>query len=417
MKQKDIKKIVIINHTFVNEKTWKRWRLLAQSHPDMDVTLIGPDKWIWQSFSLDEECVGRRYDDGNFHVVPVRIETKNYISWTSKEMLHVIQNLAPDLVYHVGSHLQPSLKQCLFLVGKKMPNTKMVTFSMRGPNNDVLFKGKTSLIKRLGRIVLFTPKVILVNKYSDAVICHYPDAMASFRKEGYKKPIYMCTQVGVDHDIYHPDEVARKTIREKYHLGDAYVFGTAVRFDPRKGLDDIIDAFPIEGNWKCLIIGCGTKEQNEHVKQKISDRGLVDKIILTGFVEKTDMPAYWNAIDCAIHTPWSGTWVETFSLALVEAMITGKPVIGSDSGSVPYQIGNQGIIVPEHNVTALREKIEWVLNNQKAASEIGEKMRWRAEHCFEIRHLNDCLYNIFMDIINDVYDENKVDMATYLVKE
>ena len=415
MKQTDMKKIVVINHTFVMEKSRKRWKLLAQSHPDMDVTLICPDKWIRRSFAFDEEFVGRRDEEGNFHVVPVRIETKDYVSWTSEEMVHLIRNMSPDLVYHVGSHLQPSLKQCLNLVGKKMPNTKMVTFSMRGPNNDILYKGKTSLIKRLGRIVLFTPKVYLVNKYSDAVICHYPDAMASFRKEGYKKPIYMCTQVGVDHDLFFPDENKRRLIRDKYQLGDSYVFGSAVRFDPRKGLDDIINALPIEGNWKCLIMGRGTEEQNEYVRQRVKERKLEDKIILTGYVERTDMPSYWNAVDCAIHTPRTGTWTETFSLTLVEAMITGLPVIGSTSGSVPYQLGPEGIIVEEQNVAALHDKIVWVLENRDEAKIIGNKMRMRAEQCFEIRHLNECLYHIFIDIMNEVYDKNKIDMSEYLV--
>ncbi len=407
-------KIVVINHTFVIEKLWKRWQLLAQSHLDLDVTLICPDKWVRRSFSFDELFEGKRYDDNNFHVIPVHIETKDYVSWTSEEMLQVIQNLAPDLVYHVGSHLQPSLMQCLLYVGKKMPRTKMVTFSMRGPNNDILYKGKTSLIKRLGRIVLFTPKVYLVNKYSDAVVCHYPDAMVSFRKEGYKKPIYMCTQVGVDHDYFYPDSNKRRAIRDKYQLGDSYVFGTAVRFDPRKGLDDIIDALPSEGNWKCLIMGRGTNEQNDYVRKRIRERNLEDKIILTGYVERTDMPSYWNAVDCAIHTPRTGTWTETFSLTLVEAMITGLPVIGSTSGSVPYQLGPEGIIVEEQNVDALHDKIVWALDNRDEAKIIGNKMRNRAERCFEIRHLNECLYNIFMDIINGVYDEGKIDMSKYL---
>ena len=251
-------RIVVINHTFVIEKLWKRWQLLAQCHNDIDITLICPDKWIRRSFSYDEFFEGKKYEKDNFHVVPVRIQTKDYTSWTSDEMLTVIKALQPDIVYHIGSHLQPSLMQCLKFVKKEMPNTRTMTFSMRGPNNDICYKGKTSLIKRLGRILLFTPKVYLVNKYSDAVICHYPDAMASFRKEGYKKPIYMCTQVGVDHDVFFPDKYKRELIREKYQLGDSYVFGSAVRFDPRKGLDDIINALPIEGNWKCLIMGRGT---------------------------------------------------------------------------------------------------------------------------------------------------------------
>lgn len=415
--QNRVYKIVLINHTFVIEKLWKRWQLLASNHPDLDVTLICPSKWVRSTFSFDELFEGKRFDEDNFHVVPVKIQTKDYSTWTSSEMLEYIKELQPDLVYHIGSHLQPSLIQCLEFVHKEMPHTKMVLFSMRGPNNDIIFKGKTSLIKRLGRIVLFTPYVLKVNKYSDAVVCHYPDALRSFRKEGYKKPIYMCTQVGVDHDYFHPDEQSRSLIREKYNLGDSFVFGTAVRFDPRKGLDDIIDAFPEDGNWKCLIMGRGTDEQNDHVRKRIIDRGLDKKIILTGYIERAEMPAFWNGIDCAIHTPRTGSWTETFSLSLVEAMITGKPVIGSSSGSVPYQLGPDGIIVPEHDIFELNAKIKWVLNNSEQTEIIGQRLRQRAETCFEIRHLNDCIYRIFLDIIHGLYDKFKVDMTSFLVDE
>lgn len=42
-------------------------------------------------------------------------------------------------------------------------------------------------------------------------------------------------------------------------------------------------------------------------------------------------------------------------------------------------------------------------------------MKWRAEHCFSTHHLNDCIYDIFMDIINGTFDPNKVDQAQYKV--
>ena len=225
----------------------------------------------------------------------------------------------------------------------------------------------------------------------------------------------MCTQVGVDTDIYKPNSVYREEIREKYDLGNSYVFGSATRFTADKGLDDIIEALPKEGDWKYLMMGGGLKVDEERLKQHIKNRGLEDKIIMTGRINQSDMLKYWNAVDCALHTPRTADWVETFSLALVQAMATGIPVIGSDSGSVPYQLGPDSIIVKEREPQAFREKLLWVLNNQSAAKEIGTKMRWRAEHCFSTQHLNDCIYDIFVDIINGIYDEAKIDQAQYKV--
>jgi len=144
---------------------------------------------------------------------------------------------------------------------------------------------------------------------------------------------------------------------------------------------------------------------------------LEDKIILTGFIDNwTDMAEHWNALDCAVHTPLTTLrWEETFSLALVQAMITGLPVIGSSSGSVPYQIGPDGIIVEERNITAIREQMLRMMNSAEDRKQIGSAMRKRALECFSIYHLDELFYLTVQDIVNGVYDEEKTDMARYPV--
>lgn len=163
------------------------------------------------------------------------------------------------------------------------------------------------------------------------------------------------------------------------------------------------------------MIGGGLESDENRLLQHLKARKIENKVIMTGHISQQEMPKYWNAMDCALHTPRTADWIETFSVALVQAMATGLPVIGSDSGSVPYQLGPDALIVKERDTVALKDKILWVLNNQEEAKNIGFKMKWRAEHCFSTRHLNDCIYDIFMDIINDTFDPNKIDQAQYKV--
>ncbi|UKI39499.1 MAG: glycosyltransferase [Alistipes putredinis] len=134
---------------------------------------------------------------------------------------------------------------------------------------------------------------------------------------------------------------------------------------------------------------------------------------MTGFVDWYDMAKYWNAVDCAVHVPrTTPKWVETFSLAAVQPQITKKPVIGNTSGSVPYQIGFENMIVPEGDIDALRQKLIEMMNNPNQAREIGMKMYERSHNSFEIRHLNELFYQTIQDIVKGVYDENKIDMAS-----
>ena len=144
-----------------------------------------------------------------------------------------------------------------------------------------------------------------------------------------------------------------------------------------------------------------------------------DKVIETGFIDWFEIAKYWNAIDCAIHVPLTtNDWVETFSLAVIQPMITKKPIIGDNSGSVPYQIGFDDMIVSEGDVKALHDKIMWVLNNKDKAPQIAEKMYKRTMKSFEVKHLNDMFYEtIVYDVIPGKYDINKFDMTNYTPKK
>ena len=296
---------------------------------------------------------------------------------------------------------------------------------MRGPAFDVnsflKYKGLSGFFRRRLVYYHYAKWVLsLFNKNIDAVFCHYPDAVECFKKEGYRGPIYMQTQVGVNPEFFHEDKGARKKIREKYCIKEEdFVFGSATRFSVNKGVDDVLNALPADGEWKYLLMGSGREDEIQRIKRLIEKRGLSEKVIMTGFISLTDMPDYWNAIDCAFHVPKTSLgWVETFSIALVQAMITKKPVIASDSGSVPYQVGPEGIIIHEGCVEEIRNRIEWVLGHKAEAKEIGELMYKRAYNCFNTNQLNALFHDtVVQDIMNRTFDETKSDMTKWAFYE
>lgn len=418
-------KIVIINHTFQKPEFAKRWKALAGQHTDLDVTLLAPADWEWGkektlTYGHVDNIHGTTVDTGNFHIHLIDTKRNKMGEWTSVLLEKEISEIHPDVVYFIGGHTAAPMMQ-LYKIREKLHYDKMkiMAFSMRGHTPTIDFKSSEAGIKKyintIGKYIILGPRLKKTNRYCDAIFCHYPAALKAFREEGYTKPIYMQTQVGVDPDVFGPNRESRRRIREKYHLGDAFVFGSASRFHYSKGLSEIIQALPKEGNWKYLMMGWGRDDEVEVIKAQIAQRGLEDKILLTGYIDNwVDMAEHWNALDCAIHTPLTTLrWEETFSLALVQAMITGLPVIGSSSGSVPYQIGPKGIIIPEGNVEALRKQMTFLMDYPEECRRIGENMRLRAMDCFNIYHLNELFYLTLQDIMNDVYDEAKVNMAEF----
>lgn len=420
-------KIIIINHSFQKPEFYKRWKVLAEQHRDLDVTLLAPMEWEWGkekqlTYGHIDNVKGNPVDTANFHIHLIDTKRDWMGEWSSKRLEEEIRTINPEITYFIGGHTAAPLMKIIDIRKKyHMDNMKVIAFSMRGHTPTIDFKkseyGLKKYVNTLGKQLILGPRLRKFNRYCDAVFCHYPDALEAFKNDGYNGPIYMQTQVGVDPDIFGPNQDSRKKIREKYNLGDAFVFGSASRFHYSKGLSEIIKALPAEGNWKYLMMGWGRNDEVEIIKKQIAERGFQNKIILTGYIENwLDMAEHWNALDCAVHTPLTTLrWEETFSLALVQAMITGLPVIGSNSGSVPYQIGTEGIIVPEGDIGALQEQMLEMMNLPEDRKRIGTAMRKRAMESFNIYHLNELFYLTIQDIVREVYDERKVNMAEYII--
>ncbi len=418
-------KIVIINHTFQKPEFYKRWKCLAEKYSDLDVTLLAPGNWKWGkeknlTYGHIDEIKGKMIEEERFRIHLIDTNDAVMGEYRSERMIEEIVNIKPDIVYFIGGYTAAPLMQIIDAKKKyHLNDMKIMAFTMRGHTPTIGVKweepGVKKFINYAGKVVLLGPRYRKFKKHCDAVFCHYPDARDAFIKEGYKKPIYMQTQVGVDPDVFYPDEEARRRIREKYNIGDAYLFGSASRFHYSKGLSEVIRALPKEGNWKYLVMGWGRDDEVEAVKKEVAERGLEDKIIFTGFIDNwKDMSEHWNALDCAIHFPMTTSkWEETFSLALVQAMITGLPVLASSSGSVPYQVGEEGIIIPEKNVEKLHEQMVRMMENPEEGKKIGAKMRERALNCFSIYHLNDLFYETIKDVADGIYDEKKTDMANW----
>ena len=67
---------------------------------------------------------------------------------------------------------------------------------------------------------------------------------------------------------------------------------------------------------------------------------------------------------------------------LIEAMACGVPVIGSDSGEIPYVIGPAGVIVPEADTSAWTKAIDALLQDATARRDYAAKGLARARERF-----------------------------------
>lgn len=161
-------------------------------------------------------------------------------------------------------------------------------------------------------------------------------------QEKYQRNLGLKTRV-----IYNPKSFVskRKTdIRQQ-------CFITCGRVEAEKGYDDLIEAFykfnEYNKDWKLLIIGGGSLK--EKLEQKIQEKKLGDKAIITGYVHNVSELLLQGSI-FMMTSRWEG-----FPMSVTEALETGLPIIAYGIPAMEPLVtdGMEGRIVPAFDNEAL----------------------------------------------------------------
>lgn len=92
---------------------------------------------------------------------------------------------------------------------------------------------------------------------------------------------------------------------------------------------------------------------------------------------------------------------EGIPVAIMEALAQGLPVISTYHSGIPELIedGVSGLLVPERNIDALAEKLEYLIQHPEIWPTMGRAGRKRVEENFNIDKLNDQLVKIYQMIL------------------
>src|SRR2546425_9780149 len=78
------------------------------------------------------------------------------------------------------------------------------------------------------------------------------------------------------------------------------------------------------------------------IRDQAARRGLTVRLL--GFLPPDELAAAYNAATCLVHA----CAVETFGLAIAEAMACGRPVVAVGGGGLPEGLGGTGGLPPPH---------------------------------------------------------------------
>jgi glycosyltransferase involved in cell wall biosynthesis len=204
-------------------------------------------------------------------------------------------------------------------------------------------------------------------------IAFTPAAASIFRKNGFEEIATIPPEV--DTGIFLPHRRMQPR---------PWTVGYAGRFHAGKGIDILIRSLAqLPPDVRLLLIGSGPQEAG---LRGLSDTlGVSSRIDWQTHVPHEEMPQQLARMDTLVLPSRTGVfWKEQFGRVLVEAMASGVPVVGSDSGEIPHVIGDAGIVVPEGDPRALADALLRLRGDEGLRRGFIAKGLARAERLFSI---------------------------------
>lgn len=250
---------------------------------------------------------------------------------------------------------------------------------------------------------------------------YYPERLK--RRLAYRMASRLSTMVAVSHDLkrfivrevgVHPDRIrviyngvdARGPVgselveRCRQELGLACsekVVGTVGSLYPVKGHRYLLEAagqvlkeYP---RVTFLVIGHG--QLQAPLEAEARRRGYGDRVRFLGF--RRDVPVLLDLIDVFVSSSLS----EGLSIAVLEAMAAGKPVVATDVGGNGEVVvdGETGFLVPARNAQDLAARLISLLKDGERAAEFGRRGRLRAREHFSLTSMANQYASLYEDCL------------------
>ena len=196
-------------------------------------------------------------------------------------------------------------------------------------------------------------------------------AAAVWRAKGYNGPLDVVPQFGIDPELFQPTS-------DDKNPDQPFTFGYIGRLVPEKGILDLLHALSLldDIHWHLRIVGSGP--QKADFIQQAEKLGINERLTFVDWVPSTQMPAQYAHLDALVlPSRTRPNWKEQFGRVLVEAMASGVPVIGSDSGAIPGVIGEAGLIYAEGNRHQLSARLRQLVTQPNQRQQLAQRGRER----------------------------------------
>ncbi|MDC8772729.1 glycosyltransferase [Roseateles albus] len=254
------------------------------------------------------------------------------------------------------------------------------------PKCRVVVHWHSDVIRQRRSLVVYEPLQRWLLHRADAVIATSPPYMdASEPLQPWRNKVCVIP-IGISDNRPAASADLVQTLRRRY--GERRMVFALGRMTYYKGFDILVEAasqLPDD----CVVVIGGVGEMLETFKSIARQQGLTAKVQFVGHIPDNELPSYFAACDVFCFS--STVRAEAYGVAMLEAMVMGKPVVATDiAGSgVPWvnQHGVTGLNVCAGESRPLAAALRSLLDDVEMRAALGAGGRKRYEQEFDSKRM------------------------------
>lgn len=266
------------------------------------------------------------------------------------------------------------------------------------PRCKLVLHWHSDVIRQRTALKLYAPLQRWLLARADAIIAtSQPYAQASQALAPWLDKVHVIP-IGISDNVGQACSAQAAAIRQQVrHRKIVFALGRMTYY---KGFEVLIDAAERLPDDVAVLIG-GDGELLDHYKRQVARRGLAGKVHLLGHVPDEQLPSHFEA--CDLFCMPSTVRAEAYGVAMLEAMVMGKPIVASDipGSAVPWVNvhGDTGLNVPVRDAGALAQALVGLFDDPARRARMGQAARQRYLQQFTAARMTSRTVDLYRQLL------------------
>ncbi len=216
------------------------------------------------------------------------------------------------------------------------------------------------------------------------------------------RDLFALIRSGMETKHYFPSDSDKARLRVLWGYDDeCVVVGTVARLFDNKGYEEIMQAMRLSvsrcPNLRFVWVGDGANRRQ--YESTLSEMGLRGKVRFEGLVAPQRVGELMRGFDMLVHASrWEG-----LPRAVVQALLTGVPVISFDNDGAPEVVkdGETGCLVPLGDCTRLAEAITYLAEKPDTRTRLGRRGREVCLEMFDWKRMTKEIETLYVRLMSE----------------